>query len=148
MEPQLPQESEVPRRCSLNICLQGLLERNYESLSKKHKEHVRNVHQPWTVYISVPAPPTPSSTVDGVTFCFRRSTEKCGCFCETTFTSPRSLKAHVTGSNSDPPRPCPFFVNKANELARTGEVFKDAESEINYWPLEKASKASGQEDPQ
>ena len=142
MEPQLP------KRCTFKICLQDLLEKDYHSLNKIQREHIRNVHEPWIVYISFTAPPTPSSTVNGVTFSFRRNSEKCHCFCETGFTSPRSLKAHVTGSNSTPPRPCLFVAKKAKELARTGEVFKDAEAEINYWPLNNVSEGSGRGDPQ
>lgn len=138
MEPQLP------KRCTFKICKQGLVGKDINSLNKQQREHIRNVHEPWTCYIAVNVSPSQDSQQIGVFFTFRRITEKCHCFCETGFTSPRSLKAHVTGSNSDPPCPCPFVTRKAKEVASTGEVFENAKAEINYWPINNVSKGSDQ----
>jgi hypothetical protein len=118
-------DSQLPKRCTLNLCKRGLLDKDFNTLTKEQREHVRNVHKPWTEFIGS----------DGIMFAFHRTTEKGHCFCETGFTSPRSLKAHVIGSNSEPPSPCPVFTEKASEVTRTQESFKDAGAKIHYWPM-------------
>jgi hypothetical protein len=125
---------QLPKRCTLNACKRGLLDQDYNSINKEQKEHVRNVHRPWTEYIGF----------DGISFAFHRTTERGQCFCETAFTSPRSLRQHVLGTNSKPPSPCLIFIEKAREVARTRETFEDAGAKIHYKPEPKQTAGPSQ----
>lgn len=118
-------------RCDFNNCAKGLLNKDYSTLDKTDREHVRKNH--WREPAIV--------VLHGVCFRFHRLSLVYICCCEKSFTTPTNIEKHVTGTEyaSNTRSGCRIASKRAEELAMTREVCLDENEAINYWPADLTS---------
>lgn len=117
--------------CQFDKCKRGLLDKEFSSLTRDERTHVRRYHQ----HVMHPL------VLHGAMFFFQRDPSKYDqyvCVCGTLFSSFGSLQVHVQGSTRDykPQVPCAVIAAKAFDIARTKDIVDDNKRSINYKPLD------------